>query len=325
LRVMATTYRGMVFRPKGGLATGARQRFAFRGRMTYTTVRSRPSGVAFASAKAGNPLDALCVNQACLHTRSTLNKRHKSRVGASWRLFSSFKSEFTGEADSTDFRIFFKNESSDVVSPWHDIPLKAGADTFNFICEIPKETSAKMEVATDEKSTPIKQDIKKGNLRFYPYNINWNYGLFPQTWEDPGHVDKDCEVAGDNDPVDVVEIGSTQLEMGGVYEVKVLGVYAMIDDGELDWKVITINVNDPKASKVNNVEDVEKEFPGELEKILIWFRDYKMPDGKPQNKFGYNNKCLDKDFALKVIEETHEFYNNLKSGARENTEELSLV
>ena len=54
--------------------------------------------------------------------------------------------------------------------------------------------------------------------------------------------------------MDVVEIGSTQLEMGGVYEVKVLGVYAMIDDGELDWKVITINVNDPKASKVNNVE-----------------------------------------------------------------------
>ena len=90
-------------------------------------------------------------------------------------------------------------------------------------------------------------------------------------------------------------------------------------------QVITINVDDPKASKVNNVEDIEKEFPGELEKILVWFRDYKMPDGKPANKFGYNNKCLDKDFALKVIEETHEFYNDLKSGQRENTEELSLV
>jgi hypothetical protein len=25
--------------------------------------------------------------------------------------------------------------------------------------------------------------------------------------------------------------------MGGVYRVKPLGVYAMIDDGELDWKV----------------------------------------------------------------------------------------
>jgi len=37
--------------------------------------------------------------------------------------------------------------------------------------------------------------------------------------------------------VDVVEIGDAQLKMGGVYRVKPLGVYAMIDDGELDWKV----------------------------------------------------------------------------------------
>lgn len=37
--------------------------------------------------------------------------------------------------------------------------------------------------------------------------------------------------------MDVVEIGDAQLKMGGVYRVKPLGVYAMIDDGELDWKV----------------------------------------------------------------------------------------
>jgi Inorganic pyrophosphatase len=66
---------------------------------------------------------------------------------------------------------------------------------------------------------------------------------------------------GDNDPVDVVEIGSATLEMGGVYKVKALGVYAMIDDGELDWKVIAINVDDPKAPLVNDVEDVERCSP----------------------------------------------------------------
>ena len=42
---------------------------------------------------------------------------------------------------------------------------------------------------------------------------------------------------GDNDPVDVVEIGSQTLVCGGVYKVKPLAVLAMIDDGELDWKV----------------------------------------------------------------------------------------
>ena len=39
-------------------------------------------------------------------------------------------------------------------------------------------------------------------------------------------------VQGDNDPLDVVEIGTTQLTPGAVVKVKVLGVFAMIDDGE---------------------------------------------------------------------------------------------
>jgi inorganic pyrophosphatase len=111
----------------------------------------------------------------------------------------------------------------------------------------------------DEDLNPIKQDTKKGNLRFYPYNINWNYGFLPQTWEDPGEKNDACGgVFGDNDPVDVVEISSSTLEMGGVYPVKCVGVYAMIDDGELDWKVIAINTEDPLADKINDVEDVER-------------------------------------------------------------------
>jgi hypothetical protein len=77
-------------------------------------------------------------------------------------------------------------------------------------------------------------------------------------------------------------------------QVKALGVFAMIDDGELDWKVIVIDVNDPKAKELNDVADVEKVFPGELEKIRVWFRDYKMPDGKPANAFGLNDVCMDK-------------------------------
>lgn len=63
---------------------------------------------------------------------------------------------------------------------------------------------------------------------------------------------------GDNDPVDVVEIGSAPCEMGGIYTVKPLGVYAMLDDGEVDWKVIVIRSDDPKAESVNDVDDVER-------------------------------------------------------------------
>lgn len=63
---------------------------------------------------------------------------------------------------------------------------------------------------------------------------------------------------GDNDPVDVVEIGAAAAKRGGVYKVKPVGVLAMIDDGELDWKVIAISADDPKAALCNDVEDVEK-------------------------------------------------------------------
>jgi inorganic pyrophosphatase len=231
--------------------------------------------------------------------------------------------EKKGEYPSMEFRIFF-NEDGKPVSPWHGVPLHNADGTCNFICEIPKETKAKMEVATDEELTPIKQDTKKGKLRDYPYNINWNYGMLPQTWEDPGHEHPEMKVMGDNDPVDVVEIGSAALEMGSVTPVKPVGVYAMIDDGELDWKVIAISANDPKAGEINDVADVEKHFPGELEKIRVWFRDYKTPDGKPQNKFGLDDKCMDKAYTMAVIEETAEFYNKLVSGERENDKGLSL-
>lgn len=238
---------------------------------------------------------------------------------------TNYVNEQKGPKDTLEYRVFFKSGSK-TISPWHEIPLYAEDGNLHYICEIPKETSAKMEVATDEEGTPIKQDVKKGKLRFYPYNINWNYGLLPQTWEDPTKKDDTLGgVAGDNDPVDVVEISSRAHRQGGVYKVKPLGVYAMIDDGELDWKVIAIALDDPKAHLVNDVADVEKHFPGELSKILAWFRDYKMPDGKPANKFGYDNKCMDKAFTMKVIQETHEAYVHLKSGARKNSEELSLI
>ena len=66
---------------------------------------------------------------------------------------------------------------------------------------------------------------------------------------------------GDNDPVDVVEIGGTPLDTAGVYSVKALGAYAMIDGGELDWKVICICADHQLAPKLNDITDVERWDP----------------------------------------------------------------
>ena len=42
---------------------------------------------------------------------------------------------------------------------------------------------------------------------------------------------------GDNDPLDILDIGSKMWTTGSIVRVKVLGVLAMIDAGETDWKV----------------------------------------------------------------------------------------
>lgn len=117
-----------------------------------------------------------------------------------------------------------------------------------------------------------------------------------------------------SDPLDVVEIGSEALEMGSIHKVKVLGVLPMIDSGELDWKVLAIRAQDPLAEVLNDVEDIEKRCPGVVSGIREYLRWYKTPDGKPLNRFGYDEKCLNRAFALDVIAETNEYWEKLRKG-----------
>jgi inorganic pyrophosphatase len=48
--------------------------------------------------------------------------------------------------------------------------------------------------------------------------------------------------------VDCDEIGERQANLGEVLKVKPLAVLAMVDEGELDWKIVTISVDNPKVT-----------------------------------------------------------------------------
>lgn len=191
----------------------------------------------------------------------TTSRAITSRILRHPMFLRGYSSSTSGAAGTTEFRIHFHDENQKTISPWHDIPYKSG-DYYHFVNEIPKNTKAKMEVATKEKGNPIAQDIKKGKLRDYHGPIFWNYGCIPQTWENPGVVHPVAKAKGDNDPLDVVEIGSQPLASGSVHKIKVLGVLAMIDDGELDWKVIAIKSDDPLAAQLNDITDVETKLHG---------------------------------------------------------------
>ncbi|MCJ8730569.1 hypothetical protein PDJAM_G00185970 [Pangasius djambal] len=232
----------------------------------------------------------------------------------------SFSTEERGNPNTLSYRVFYKDQDGKYISPFHDIPIYAeeAQNIFHMVVEVPRWTNAKMEIATKDPLNPIKQDVKKGNLRYvanvFPHKgYIWNYGAIPQTWEDPGHKDCDTGCCGDNDPIDVCEIGSRVCSRGEVIKVKVLGVLAMIDEGETDWKVIAINVDDPEAKDLNDIADVQRLKPGYLEATVDWFRRYKVPDGKPENQFAFNGEFKDKDFAIKTIKSTHDFWKALIS------------
>lgn len=219
-----------------------------------------------------------------------------------------------GKEGTTEFRIYFYYESANKklkqISPWHDIPLydfgisASEAKIFNFVCEIPKWTRAKFEITTTEVYNPIKQDVKNGNLRYYKWgDMMFNYGAFPQTWEDPNHIPSDTGKPGDNDPVDVIEIGTKQLPVGSVTRVKILGVLPLLDSGETDWKVLSINIKDPLAGQLHDVHDIDTLMPNAINVIRNWLRDYK---GKDHNKYALGGECKNNEYATGIVLECHE-------------------
>ncbi|VVC88279.1 unnamed protein product [Leptidea sinapis] len=252
----------------------------------------------------------------------------KTAVPQTSNLKNMYIAEERGSAYSPDYRVFFKDENGPI-SPLHDIPLWAdkARRLANMVVEIPRWSNAKMEISLGEKLNPIKQDVKKGAMRFvanvFPHHgYIWNYGALPQTWENPSHVDPGTQARGDNDPVDVIEIGQRVAARGEVLQVRILGAFALIDEGETDWKLLAIDTRDPLAARLKDVPDVERECPGLLRATVEWFRGYKQPDGKPPNQFAFDGQPKDAEFAHKVVDEVHEFWKGLVSGAVENANDI---
>ncbi|KAF8819170.1 type I inorganic pyrophosphatase PPase [Cardiosporidium cionae] len=212
-----------------------------------------------------------------------------------------------GIVNTDNFQVFFRDTKRGIISPWHEIPLHAENGLFHMIVEVPKFATAKMEITKSTAYNPIQQDKKHGyssllKLRHYPGPIYWNYGALPQTWEDPSLAGDESVYGsfGDNDPLDIIEIGGGTLPLGCVIPVKILGAFSLIDQGELDWKILALQQDDPKFDQIENLEDIEISYPGTVSGIREWFRWYKTPDGKGINMFGHSEQPIDREAALKV-------------------------
>jgi inorganic pyrophosphatase len=258
--------------------------------------------------------------------------------------------ELKGDPNSKEFRVHALDVTTEQnFSLWHDVPLYptlqsrdlgcvnminevVPSGSFSVRCsliscllQIPRCSRKKFEIATNEPHNPIKQDIKKGLLReFGKGDVYFNYGCIPQTWEDPDTEHPDAKARGDNDPLDVCEIGLRILGVGEITAVKILGCLCLIDEGEADWKMIAISLADPWAPLLNDVSDVEEKLPGTISAIREWFRTYKVHDGKPENVFGLEERCMPAAYALRIIDETHHAWKQLVRGHKDMTDRHTL-
>ena len=91
----------------------------------------------------------------------------------------------------------------------------------------------------------------------------------------------------------------------------------MIDEGQTDWKVVSIDIEDPLAPKFSDISDVDVYMPKLLPSTVEWLRNYKMADGKPANTFAFNARSKTKNFTLNVLRETHQQWCSLLASKKE--------
>ena len=152
-------------------------------------------------------------------------------------------------------------------------------------------------------------EISKGDSNKYEYNKDYGIIELDRVLYGPMHFPVNyCDVPGtwnedDNDPLDAVVFSSYPIVPGAMVTGRVVGVLEMIDNGEKDFKVITVNAKDPRYEHVQSVDDLT---PYEKKDIKTFFETYKIPQTGPGTvEVG---KFLGKQEAFKLIEESIEAY-----------------
>ncbi|OQE16333.1 hypothetical protein PENFLA_c028G02188 [Penicillium flavigenum] len=240
--------------------------------------------------------------------------------------YDSLTLRTVGGRNTLDWRVWLEKNGKPI-SFWHDVPLYLDASNkqiVNFVVEIPRWQDGKIEIKRDEPLNPIFHDDKDGKPRYvesvWPHkSYPFLYGSIPQTWESPNFDHDFTSEPGDNDPIDLFDIGQDIGYTGQVKQVKILGALAPNDGGETDWKVLGIDVNDPIADLVDNVEDVEKYRPGLIQSYRDWFTYYKVARGDGVIPI-IGDSYVNATFATAVVEKGHGYWLDLVKGKVDSNE-----
>lgn len=167
---------------------------------------------------------------------------------------------------------------------------KKSPNTVNVIIEIPKDSQNKYEF--DKESGAIKLD----RVLYSPMHYPADYGFIPETH---------CE---DGDPLDALVLGGDPLIPGCLVEARPIGLLKMIDGGKEDFKILAVQVKNPRFDNVKNIEDIEAIHEHSLKEIAHFFQSYKDLENKKVEILGWEGVEKAKEEIIKSSRE----YINLK-------------
>jgi len=134
--------------------------------------------------------------------------------------------------------------------------------TINVIIEISAGTNKKIEYNKAKEDFAI--DKIEGVDRIKPYlPYPANYGFVPSTFSDPA-------VGGDGDPIDVLLIAES-LPTGTVIEAIPIAMLRLVDEGEIDDKIICIPADiSLRTVDASSIDEINKKYPKALEILELW-------------------------------------------------------
>lgn len=177
----------------------------------------------------------------------------------------------------------------DKTNPWHKVSAgKNTPDIVNGIIEIPKNTRAKYEL--DKESGLLLMDRVIYSSMYYPAN----YGFIPQTYGD------------DKDPLDILVLSQITIVPMCLVSAKVIGVMRMIDNGELDDKIIAVAENDMSVNHINDISELPEHFFKELKNF---FEDYKKLEDKTVQIEEFQNAEIAKAIIKQGMDDYAKYIN----------------
>jgi inorganic pyrophosphatase len=168
---------------------------------------------------------------------------------------------------------------------YYSLPAFGSENSVNAVVEVPGGSNKKYEFNEDSGDFVIDtQDGRERVIDFLPYPAN--YGFIPSTLSNAGE-------GGDGDALDVL-ILSESLPTGTVIETIPIALLKLVDDGEMDYKVIAVPAKlELRIIKALTYVELSANYNALRQIIETWFLNYNPADVSSIAGWGDEKEALE--------------------------------